>query len=209
MKTPAFPSRSRRASGARRAAFTLPELMITLTLFLLLVGGILSSHLFGLRMSSMTEAKLTACTSAREALGKLTGEIRSCDSTWVGNIEIPSMGNVKSNTFTEIAAGKPQVGSALLVQPTTNAAYYIIYFLNPDDHTFRRSTSEAGTTTVLARSVTNEIVFYAQDYAGNVLTNKLNNRVIHVSLEFFQPLLFQPEPDYYKIETSVMRRSIE
>jgi prepilin-type N-terminal cleavage/methylation domain-containing protein len=201
MKTPAFPSRSRRAPGAGRAAFTLPELMITLTLFLMLVGGILSSHLFGLRMSGMTEAKLSASTSAREALGRITGEIRSCDSTWVGN--------VRNGLFTEIGAGRPQIGSALLVQPTTNAAQFIVYFVNADDHTFRRTTSQMGSTTILARSVTNDVVFYSQDYAGNVLTNKLNNRVIHLCLEFFQPQPFQPVPDYYKIETSVTRRARE
>jgi type II secretory pathway pseudopilin PulG len=184
-----------------RAAFTLAELLVAVTLFLMLLGGMLAAHLFGLRLSRTTEAKLETTRSARQILGRMTDEIRSCTGTWVGD--------VTNGDFVEILDGAPQTGSALLVQPTTNAADYIVYFLNTNDHTFRRTMSASGTASVLAQSVTNQTVFQAQDFTGQVLTNSQNNRVIHLTLEFLQPLPFAPGPDYYRLETSVTRRLLE
>jgi type II secretory pathway pseudopilin PulG len=186
------------ASAGPRAAFTLPELLITSTLFLLLVGAILSAHLFGLKMAKITEAKLKASSSARDALGKMTDEIRNCSRLWVGN--------VTNGTFVALLDGVPQTGDALLIQPTTNTNNFIVYFINPSDGSFRRTTSDTGTTTILAQAVTNTMVFCAQDYLGHPLTNSQINRVIHVTLEFFQPQPLLPTATYYKLETCVTPR---
>ncbi|MFO1515098.1 MAG: hypothetical protein U1F83_19700 [Verrucomicrobiota bacterium] len=105
--------------------------------------------------------------------------------------------------------GEKQQGTALLIRPTTNTANFIIYFVNPSDQTFRRTTSTPGSAMVLAESITNSLVFRAQDYRGNVLTNNQNNRVIHVNLEFYQPRRYMQVADYYKLETSVTRRALE
>lgn len=202
MNVPAPSSGSRqKAPGGPCAAFTLPELLITITLFSLVVGGVVCAHLFGLRMSKITEAKLNASSSARQALGKMTDEIRNCARTWVGN--------VTNGAFVELLDGVPQTGSALLVQPTTNTANFVVYFVNPTDQSFRRTTSVPGTTMIVARAVTNAAIFRAQDFLGNLLTNSQNNRVIHLTLEFYQRQPFLPVPDYYKLETSVTRRALE
>ena len=63
-------------------------------------------------------------------------------------------------------------------------------------------------TNILAESVTNTIIFSAQDFSGQVLTNKWDNQVIHLTLEFYQPEHFMVGPDYYKLETSVTRRAL-
>ena len=202
MKLPTLVCDSHPAAAAEiPAAFTLPELLVTLTLFTLVVSGVLCAHVFGLRMSRITEAKLNASNSARQAFGKMADEIRNCTSTWVGN--------VTNGVFVELLDGVPQTGSALLVQPTTNAANFVVYFVNPSDQSFRRTTSAPGTTTIVARSVTNSAVFRAQDYHGNLLNTSQNNRVIHLTLEFYQPQPFVPVPEYYKIETSVTRRALD
>ncbi len=183
------------------AAFTLPELLITTTLFLLLMAGVVGAHLFGLRMSKITEAKLNASSSARDALGKMTDEIRNCTGIWIGT--------VTNGSFVALLDGVPQEGSALLVQPTTNAANFIVYFVDPSDQSFRRTTSVLGTTTILAESVTNTTIFHSQDFLGNVLTNSQKNSVVSLSLEFFQYQPLVPVPDYYKVETAVTRRNLE
>ena len=64
-------------------------------------------------------------------------------------------------------------------------------------------------TVILADSVTNTMVFTAQDFSGNVLTNNQNNRVIHLTLEFYQPARFMLGADYYKLETSMTRRALQ
>jgi hypothetical protein len=99
--------------------------------------------------------------------------------------------------------GEVQQGNSLLI---SNNASYVMYFVNPSDKTFRRTTSMPGTATVLAEFVTNAVVFSAQDYTGTVLTNNQNNRVIHLNLEFYQARRAMQIAQYYKLETSVTRR---
>lgn len=189
--------------GLRRpaAAFTLVELVIAMTVFLLLVVGILSATVFGLKMEETVEGKLISSDGARNALGKIADEVRNCTFVWVGTVST-------NGDFTQLPNGVPQTASGLLIQPTTNAANYIVYFVDPTDSSFRRTTSTPGTTSIIAQSVTNLMVFTAQDYLGNVLTNSQNNRVIHVVLEFYQPQYQLPTSDYYKLETSVTRRAL-
>ncbi len=184
-----------------RRAFTLPEVLISATLFLLLLGGVVGANLFGLRMFQLTETKLKAGDGVRKALGLITDEIRKCRTTWVGE--------VTNGTFVADLDGQLQIGSALLVQPTTNATNFIVYFLNPSDQSFRRTVTATASTTILAQTVTNTTIFRAQDCLGNVLTNSQNNRVIHVTLELFQPQPWLPVGDYSKLETSVTKRRLE
>jgi hypothetical protein len=103
-----------------------------------------------------------------------------------------------------------QQGNAIEIQPTTNTARLIYYFVDPSQRTFRRTLSTPGDTStiILADSVTNTMPFTAQDFSGQVLTNSQNNQVIHLTLEFYQPEHFMVGPDYYKLETSVTRRAL-
>jgi prepilin-type N-terminal cleavage/methylation domain-containing protein len=198
---PHFPESLEGGPTGSPAAFTLAELLVAMSVFLLLLAGILGAHVFGLKMEKTVETKLNASNGARNALSKITDEIRTSSSVWIGNV-------ASNGDFAALMDGVSQTGSGLLIQPTTNAANYIVYFVDPTDSSFRRTTSTPGTTTIVAQTVTNAMVFRAQDYLGNVLTNGQNNRVIHMTLEFYksQPLL--PEPDYFKLETSVTRRAL-
>jgi type II secretory pathway pseudopilin PulG len=195
------PGSRRGAVAAPGAAFTLPEMLIAVTLFVLLVGGIVAGNLFGLRIYQVTENKLDAADRARKAIGKMADEIRSCKTTWVGS--------VSNSVFVSRLDGEAQTGAGLLIYPTTNTTSFIMYFLNPSDQSFRRTTSVPGTTTILARCITNSAIFCAEDHLGNVLTNNQNNRVIHLTLEFFQKQRQGVVADYYKLETSVTRRVLE
>ena len=103
--------------------------------------------------------------------------------------------------------GEVQQGMGLLIQPTTNNADYVIYFVNPSDKTFRRTTGAPDSATVIAEYITNTVVFSAQDHLGTVLTNNQNNRVIHLNLEFYQAHRHLQVAQYYRLETSVTRRA--
>jgi hypothetical protein len=175
--------------------------MIAATVFALVLTGVLFAHLFGLSMFRVTETTLNATDDTRKLIGRMAQEVRSCNTTFVGNI--------KGGVFEALLDGEKQVGSALMVRPTTNTANFIIYFVNPSDQTFRRTTSAPGSALILAESITNSLVFRAEDHLGNVLTNNQNNRVIHVNLEFYQPRRHMQVADYYRLETSVTRRAID
>lgn len=190
-----------RQRAKRCAGFTLAEALIASTVFLLLLGGIVAANLFGLKMSQLTQVKLSRSDAARQLVGRMTDEIRSCKSAYVGS--------VSNGVFSALLDGSLQSGGALMIYPTTNTANYILYFLNAADQSFRRITSSQATASILAQPVTNTGIFSSQDCLGNVLTNSQNNRVIHLDLEMFQPQRYLPTPDYFKIESSITKRALE
>lgn len=203
MKLPdPFSSPGRGRGPTPDQAFTLPEVLVAATVFMFMIGGIILANLFGLKMFQIIQTKLNVATWSRQTTDKLMAEVRTCNSVWVGNVTTNSV-------FEALLDGEMQQGAALLIYPTTNTTNYILYFVHPPDQTFRRATDQADTVEVLAASVTNTIAFAAHDLSGNVLTNNQNNRVIHLTLEFYQPERFKQGADYYKLETSVTRRALQ
>jgi hypothetical protein len=181
------------------SAFTLTELMVSVAIFILLVVGIVSTNLFGLRMFQIEQTKLNSSDQARKIVGLLMDEIHECQTLQIGT--------VSNGTFTALQLGAPQIGPALILYPTTNTTSFIVYFVNTPDQTFRRVTSIPGSMRIVAQSVTNATdLFRAQDYLGNVLTNMQDNPVLHLKLEFYQATRFGVPPDYYKLETSTTPR---
>jgi hypothetical protein len=66
----------------------------------------------------------------------------------------------------------------------------------------------------VANSISNNLVFSAEDYSGSILTNNENNRVIGVTLAFFQ-LQYPSIPigpgsiyDFYQLRTKITRRTV-
>ena len=132
--------------------------------------------------------------------------------------------------FTPIADGNPQQGNAVIAYPNSaNPNSFTLMFLQPGSGTnyamgLPSSTNclilETYTNGMLIQSndvanfITNQVVFTAQDYANNVLTNNVNNRVIQIQLFFSQwefPIAFIGTNgfnayDYYRLQTRVTRR---
>ena len=190
-------------SVRRRRAFTIPELMVALTIFGFVTVGIIFAHLYGLTMFHVTETSLKATASARKVAARLTDEIRTCNSALIGNIKLVG----GTNKFVGLLNGETQQGSSLMIYPTTNLSHYIVYTVKSSDQTFRRMTEQSGSAVILAESITNTVVFRAENYKGEIQTNSLNNRVIHFKLEFYQPRRHKQLADYYKLESSVTRRA--
>jgi hypothetical protein len=174
-------------------------MMIAMAVFTFVIAGVLGANLFGLRMFQITENKLSASDDARSALGKLSEDIRNAKRTYIGSVS-------SNGQFTALVDGVPHSGTGLIIYPTTNNTDFIVYFLNAADNSFRRTTSVTNTTVVLARSITNTVVFRIQDFRGNVLTNSQNNEVIYVDLECYRARRYGVIPDYYKLETAGTRR---
>lgn len=172
---------------------------------MLLVAGIIAANLFGLRMFQSNQTKLNATEWSRNTFGKLADEIHTCNSVSVGNM-------TTNGVFDGLLNGEEQEGTAIEIQQTTNAtSSLVLYFLDTLDGTLRRTEiSPSGTNTfILADSVTNTMVFDAQDLSGNVLTNNQNNQVIHLTLDFYQPESYMQSSYHYQLETSVTRRAVQ
>jgi Tfp pilus assembly protein PilW len=191
----------------RKGGFTFTEIMIAGTLLTVILAGMVTAHLFGMRMFEITKAKLGANDEARQAITLMMNEIRTAKLVEIGS------GNLTN--FTEIPVNTPQRGSAVQIYPTVSTNQYVRYFWDEESKKLKRTTNGSTSVSIVANSITNNIVFAAEDQAGNTLTNNENNRVIALTLQFYQiqyPIV-QIGPgqyyDFYQLRTKITRRALE
>jgi hypothetical protein len=212
MKLLASPAGARAAARFTRA-FTVAEMVITVGVFMLLMGGILYGYLFGLNLFQITKVKLGASDDARKAVIRLTDEIRSANRIKIGS------GNLTN--FVEDATNGIQAGFAMQIYPNTNVNNWIRYWYetNSADTTnftkLLRTTDGISFRQTMPHAITNLVpIFSSEDSAGNFLTNNLNNRVIGVTLQFYQleyPLVKIGNGnyyDFYQLHTRITRRTL-
>ena len=207
MKGLAPSSQKRRFAWLR--GFTLPETQIALAIFVIVIGGMSVTYLFGVRLFEMVRPKLDAMDQARVLVGKLNYEVKAASQIKVGTGSLSS--------FTEAALNTLQSGNAIQIYPESDTNYFVRYFCDASDQTVKRLVSQNktnNTVSTIARSVTNQVIFSAMDYAGNVLTNNQNNRVISMTLQFYQkeyPAGSRASgnaSDFYQVQTRITRRSL-
>jgi len=191
--------------GPLQAAFTVTEVMVATTVLMLAITGVMTTHLFGLRMVEISKAKLGASDDARHAISLMISEIRSARTVRVGE------GNLSG--FTEVAVDSVQEGSAIQVYSSLDTNQFIRYFWDATDKRLKRTTNGASAAFVVANAITNSVLFRAEDYQGNVTTNNQNNRVIALNLRFYQ--LMYPRVnigpgnyyDFYQLRTRITPRT--
>jgi hypothetical protein len=189
----------------RTLAFTLTEVMVSMAVMLMMLGGILSTHLFGLRMYDLTRAKLGASDDARNTISRIVLDIRAAKVVRIGSGSLSS--------FTECAMDTPQKGNAIQLYPTAQTNQFIRYYMDASDSTLKRTTNGATVATVIAHSISNLTVFTSEDHAGNVVTNNEISRVIGLTMHFVQ--LYNPSLpigpgnhfDFYQLSTRITPRA--
>ena len=187
-------------------AFTLTEMMVTGALALLVLAGTLTGHLVGARMFQFTSTKLGGNDDARSAIARLTQDIRAA--------KLVRIGTGDATSFTPCGPNALQQGNSIQVYPTIATNNYIRYFRGTDDR-LRRMTNGAPSTLVLAHYITNNIVFAAENFNGAICTNAENNRVIGLTMQFYQiqyPVIklgTNALYDFYQVRTKVTRRTLE
>jgi hypothetical protein len=202
-----IPPNSAAVAPHRIAGFTLAEMMTTVVIFTLLIAATVSVQLFALHSYAIGQAKLSAADYSRKSLNQVRDEIRSGKLLYVGN------GNASS--FSLLPANAPRMGNALMICPTSNTNTFTYYFLDTNSCCLDRMTSSNGTVQVIGQYITNALVFQAQDFQGNVLTNDVNNRVIQITLQFCQWEYPLPQAGggamyhYSQVQTCMARRLIE
>lgn len=196
-------------SRCRTRAFTLPEMVIAMAVFIMVTGGIIANHLTGMKMHYLVSAKLGVSEDARRALNLLMDEIQSCDDFKVG-------GGVPG-AFIAAADGQDQAGSALRIYPTTNTAGPVIhYFLDTEDPENPKLVRMAdGKTSVVAEYLTNQVVFREETFGGVVLRASEPRSVLGITLHFSQ-LQFPKAAigtnqlfEYYRFQTKIGRRILK
>jgi Tfp pilus assembly protein PilW len=193
-------------SFSRRRAATLVELMVAMVTAVIAMGAILGSYIYGLKTTQFIKPKLGASDEARKAISLLVDEVRSAKLVRIGNGSL--------NSFTEVAPWARQQGSAIQVYPTTNySTPFVRYFWDSADQKLKRTTNGTSSAMVIANSVSNQMIFTSEDFSGMVLSNNNNNRVIGMTLQFFQ-IQYPETPvgpgnyyDYYQLSTKITRRT--
>ncbi len=197
------------------SALTLPELMISLSIFGFMLVGLISVNLFGMKEDELVNSKLGANDQSRRGFDLLLSEIREAKNTMIGS--------GSDTTFTQVADGQLQQGNALQITPSTNNSIYVRYYfyVSPDTTTneLRRIYSSDSNHTVVAQYLlTNTMIFTAMDYTNKVLTmhpSELNyNYCVSSVIQFYQyqyPLTQVGSNyyyNYYKMQFKATRRSV-
>src|SRR5688572_29781937 len=133
-----------------KSAFTLVEVQMAIAVLLLIIGTAASIHFFGLRMFQSTRMTLEATDDARNFIGGVRDEIRSCT--------IVQVGTCIHSAFAEIPVHTPQIGNALQILPLTNLNRYVIYF-HDGDNALNHWSTDTGKLTTICENVTNRNVF--------------------------------------------------
>jgi Tfp pilus assembly protein PilW len=203
------------------SAFTLVETMISLGVYLVVfIGVMVAIQVFALRIYTLAATKLSATEYGRKALDQIRDDIRQGTMLQVGNV--PASGN--PTLFAAITNNSAAQGNALQIYSTTNQGVpYSIYYLDqsiPGTNylkQYTKSASNVAKTNILVGYITNTIVFDAEDFQGNIVTNNpKNNQVYHMTLQFYQweyPIGFIGGKgfnayDFYQLRTKVCRRAI-
>lgn len=193
---------------AARSAFTLPEILVTSTIFVtFIVLGMVSLQLFGIRAYQLSATKLTASADSLRTLSQFRDQIRGAAALQVGDF------TSNTSTFVAVADGTNQVGKAVQVFPSTNTASYVIFYLNSVNtnlYMYSIDTNGHATTTLLARWLLNTNCFDAEDQTGTIVTNaNQNDAAIHMKLQFYEKeYVFAGNPtNYYYLETRTTPRA--
>jgi prepilin-type N-terminal cleavage/methylation domain-containing protein len=156
-------------------AFTLPEVMVTLAISLLITSAVVVSQLFGAQMTQLTQAKIHTSDRARQLMRLLTADIQRA--------RLIQVGTGSQTSFVPAVTDAAQQGNALQIQPSENPGVFIRYFRSAADSKLKRVQSD-GSLADLAGSVSNVVVFTLEGFQGTVLTQAQAKAVIGVDLEF-------------------------
>lgn len=180
--------------------FTISEFMVSTVVVMMVLGGVIGTYLYGLRTVEFVKPKLDASEEGRKAISLLLHEVRSAHLLRIGNGSLSS--------FVEVPPDTLQAGSAVEIYPTTNQNNFVRYFWDAGDKKLKRTTDGATAVQVIANSVSNQMVFTAEDFSGRVLTNNYNNRVIGLTLQFHKSQGLGTLYDSYQLRTKITRRTI-
>jgi len=208
-----LPQLSRVSPRAKRlAAMTLVEMMISMSLMLLVIGGLVAANLIGLSECQYLSAKAGASNTSRRAVDEMLNDIRMAKGYALGSIS-----GTNYTSFTALTNG-PYQGTSLQLYPiliSTNDSIdytkYILYTFDTSqssnsDGVLRRYTSTNALSTVVASNLINTLSFTSENYNGTNQYSITYKSVVHATLqfcEFVYPLTMVGSNylfDYYRID---------
>ena len=185
---------NRRATIAR--AFTIPELLLALAIFLMVVAAIVSLQVAGLRMNARAESKLASAAASAKVLNQVRDHVLEANSAMVGN------GDNKSFTATGTN------GNALQVFSGTDTNNYLLFFVSTNTDSLYEWNNTNQQLWTVAGNVTNESAFETVDFQGNVSSRSQEHYSIRMTLQFAQLSFKVPTNsyEYFTLQTEMTPR---
>jgi hypothetical protein len=186
-------------------AYTIIEVFIVATIFIMVVMGILSLQIFGLKMNAFTSSELMSTAYGLKALNQIRDQVRGACAADVGN--------QSGSSFTVTTTN----GNALKINLTANLNNYILFYLDTNTTKLYRVDVNNGVTNslMIATNVVNQTtspVFQKEDCQGNFITNSLSteHRTIRMTLNFSRVAYTLPAnvSDSYTLQTIATPRNI-
>jgi hypothetical protein len=154
----------------------LVNLLVSQAIFLLVLSAVISSHFLGLRLFSINQVRLAAANDISRSFSQFIADVHSAKTVRLGQGDLTS--------FTEAGRDTPQQGGAMELYPGADTNSFIRYYLDAADNRLKRRAAD-GVLSIIAESVSNQVVFAAESAAGQLLTNRQSRCVIAVNLSFF------------------------
>jgi prepilin-type N-terminal cleavage/methylation domain-containing protein len=182
--------------GAKAArGLTLTEMMVTMSVFGLLVIGLVYTSLFCLGLDELSNSKAGATEAARHGFDQLSGDIRSAKMWFIGS--------GSQSSFSPCGNATNQIGNALRVHYTNDTNSFVVYFYDTNACALYRYTNGMSTSKMVVNGLTNvsgsSMSFQAQRYDGTTLSDLQFKYVIVSTLEFaqYQYPLTKVGPNYF------------
>jgi prepilin-type N-terminal cleavage/methylation domain-containing protein len=200
MKSSAFMISTSRFTSQRTGAFTMPEMMVAMAVFSLVIAAVLACHLAGLEFNEFVRPKVQNAQYARQVISRIVEQVRCAAAIQVGT--------GTTNSFTPVPANKRQVGNAVRIFTTTNATPYFYYYQDSFVSSLVMIPVSSSSGQTIATCVTNTAVFSLEDFSGNVLSNNANNAVFSMLVQMLRPSNKAGMSDAYQIRVKTTRRTI-
>ncbi len=197
MKAHRADSATRDGQTTARLAFTIMELMTAMAVFLMVVAGVVSIPIFGLKMNNLAASKLNSASSSMKVLNQIRNRVMGANTVLVGN---GSQGSFTANGTN---------GNALQVYTGTDTNNYVRFFTSTNNGgALYEWNSTTNKLWLLASSVTNQSVFQTVDFQGKVSSSSQEHYAIRMTLQFAQLNFKVPTNnyDYYTLETEMTPR---
>jgi hypothetical protein len=179
-------------ASRRRHGMTFVEVMVASTLMVLVIGGLMSAHLVGLKQDQLIQSMAGADDTSRNAVNLMLEDIRLAKGYNIGSFST-------SSGFTACANGAAQQGTAVLLYPILNSANQavdtsksVLYYFdlsdsaNNDGRLWRTSNvpGDAMSGIIIASNLINTLYFTSETFQGAVQTSTTYKGVVHTTLQF-------------------------
>jgi len=158
------------------AGFTLTELMVSMTIFSLVIAGMIAGHVFGLKVFQLTRSNLGAADAGRILSMRMGSDVRSADHIKIGR------GDLKS--FVELSPLELQEGNAIQIYRSAATNDFSRYYVDAGAGKMMSVSASGAGLQVIAEGLINQNVFRAEDAGGRTLSNRQNSFVLGVSLQY-------------------------